>query len=84
MAPRDPGRTKAALINDVKFLDSVDAYRDRDGAFPIDLWRGRGYPTKVVIEKTRKLIGRGYLSPDWYVTTRGREFLQHQRLQEGT
>lgn len=69
---RDPARPKAAHIPDVAFIESVDDHRLRRRAHPLDLWRDRGYPGKVVVEKARKLASRGLITKDYHVTPAGR------------
>jgi hypothetical protein len=82
MVARNPARPKAAYIPDTEFLESVDAWRNGNGRFPIDLWRSKGFPGKVVVVKVRKLESRGFLGSTngrgYFVTAAGRDFLAAQ------
>lgn len=71
---RDPARPKAAHIPDEGFIRSVQ----RHGAGADAAWERKGYPTKVVREKFRKLRTRGFITSDNRVTQAGREFLALQ------
>jgi hypothetical protein len=66
---KPPGRASAKMIGDVEMLRAVADH----GAEAMNAFIG--IPSKVVIQKQRRMVERGLLTPNWSIARKGAEML---------